>query len=148
MTYPLCYGALQYSNFSLFWDSLSSLQSQSFPIWFKINKKDWKQQKKVFPPALWCVQHPKAGWNTQHICIAFQPTWLGETCSPWMYYTGEHELKFSLCDGDVMTMFKTERLPGQSASAKHSWHQTQKKNIQDFSTKKPNFFKTLTFKTS
>ena len=34
--------------------------------WLKRRKKIWKQQKKVFPPAFRCAQHPEAGPNTQH----------------------------------------------------------------------------------
>ena len=38
---------------------------------FKINKKGWKRLKKVVQPDFGCVQRPKAGRNTQHVCYSF-----------------------------------------------------------------------------
>ena len=32
---------------------------------FKMNNKGWKRPQKVFQPAFVCMQHPKAGQNTQ-----------------------------------------------------------------------------------
>ena len=40
-------------------------------IW---DKKAWKRPKKVVRPAFGCVQHPKAGQNTQHSCLWRTPT--------------------------------------------------------------------------
>ena len=36
---------------------------------FEMNKKGWKMAVKMYQPALGCVQHPKAGQNTQQLCI-------------------------------------------------------------------------------
>ena len=58
-------GTLKWSFFTRFFTFLNVFQHVCDWFLFEMNKKGWRQLKKVFQTALGCAQHPKAGRNTQ-----------------------------------------------------------------------------------
>ena len=73
---PPLKSSLKHCFFHTFLNSFSWFQPKNHWRTFEMNKNGPNGQKEVFQPAFGYAQHPKAGWNTQHININFRALYL------------------------------------------------------------------------